>query len=324
MTFKKKYKSVFSQVCTPKTIKMEDFLMKQSVKVKSRKVLAFVAVLCLLAALSVSALAMNLFGLRSMVLPNTRTESNVGPNGPDGNENTGNTESSEPVESVIPKEPQLISLQGYSDSKEYQAVAEWIAFLDNYDKDGELLAKVGNGPTGLDKKYSLYPVYTQEMADKLDEITSKYGLKLHSTIELDLTTDELYAKAGTGKFLGEENTSMGAYVYEDGTFHIDGEVTLDEDRKIMYQMMNCKKGSFTDVILNIGNLDEYDGWNYDTASGVTAGLYISSSKSLVVADFNDSFMTINVLAGSDSGMYGPITASDLEEFADTFDFSALN
>jgi len=307
MSFKEKYKSVFSQVRSLKAIEMEDFIMKQSIRKSGRKIVALAAAVCLLAALSVSALAMNLFGLRDMILPS---------GGIIDNENTNsNTET--------PASPKIISLQGYSDSKEYQAVAEWMAFLDSYDKDGELLAKVGNGPTGLDEKYSLYLVYTQEMADKLEEIVEKYGLKLHRAIELDLSEEDLYKRAGTGKFLGENNSSFSAYIYEDGTFHIDGEVVLDENRTIAYQMMNCVKGSFTDVILNIGNPEDYNEWTYTTSSGVTVSLSISPSKSLIIADLNNSFVTINVLAGSDP-MNGAITTLDLEAFADTFDFSALN
>ena len=273
-----------------------------------KRIAVLSAAACLILACSVTAFAMNLFGLKDLVLND------------DANGNTING-SIGMDETVKPKE--MISLQGFSDSKEYKAVVEWRTFLNSYDKDGAILSKVGNGPTGLDEKYSLYLVYSQEMADKLDEIVSKYDLKLHRSLEVDLTVQDLFRKAGTSDFMGEKNTALSVYMYEDGTFHIDGNAELSNNLKIDYQFMNCKKGGFTDTILNIGDAKDYDEWTYKTASGVTVTLSISPDKALVFADLDNSFVTINVLAGTGDAS-GKITASDLETFADSFDFSALN
>ncbi|MEA4934316.1 MAG: hypothetical protein VB071_12175, partial [Lawsonibacter sp.] len=296
------YKAVFSQVHTDVKIRPEEYKKMKPKHIKKRAVI-LAAVICLIIASSATAFAANLLGLKDLVL---RTKM--------GNTDLAAVSSEE--ETVEQPPVALISLQGYSDSVEYKAVAEWIEFTDNYDADGALLAQVGNGPTGLDDRYSLYLVYTQEMADKLDEITAKYNLKLHSSIDIIETKEDLYSKARTGDFLGTATTSFSAYMYEDGTFHIDGTVSLNNIPPIDYQFVDCKKGSFTDTILNIGNADSYDEWSYETSSGVTVSLSLSKEKALVFWDTDNSFITINVLAGTNLDS-GGLTGENLEAFADS-------
>ncbi len=294
------YQAVFSQVHTDVRIKMEDVqTMKPIHRIKKRVVGLAVAV-CLIFTCSVTAFATNLWGLRDLLLDQDPPEV------------------SEEAQSM-----EMISLQGFSDSNEYKALAEWMAFTDSYDQDGTILNQIGNGPTGLDEKYSLYLVYSQEMADKLDEITAKYHLSLHRGITDVATREDLFAYLGTSDFLGETNTPYSTYMYEDGTFHFDGSASLEGGLNIDYQFMRCVKGSFTDVPLNIGTADAYNTWDYTTTSGVTVLLSLGPDKALVIADLERSFVSINVLEGTESES-GAITAENLEAFADSFDFSALN
>lgn len=166
-----------------------------------------------------------------------------------------------------------------------------------------------------------------------DDIVQDVFLKLYTRnkhFESDnharfCSQEELTRKAGNGNFLGTANYTAGAYMYEDGTFHYDGTASFD-GLIIDYQFMNCKKGAFTDVILNIGNLGDYREWSYQTDSGITVRLAMSPYKSLVIADMEESFVTINVLAGTDYGFLdeaGKITAFDLELFANSFDYTLL-
>jgi hypothetical protein len=84
-------------------------------------------------------------------------------------------------------------------------------------------------------------------------------------------------------------------------------------------MMNCMKGSFTDVfsmwvmsMLTENGLYHHKRGYFSLCMGLT--------KCLVIADLGDSFLTVNVLCGTqDEG----VTAADLEAFANTFDFSVL-
>ena len=213
--------------------------------------------------------------------------------------------------------PETIALQGYSNSAEHMAAAEWFEFTEEYDAGGEIITKIGNGPTGLDERYSLYLVYTQDMADKLDEITAKYGLMLHSEITDVVDRDIFMETVASGDFAGE-NPIYSGYMYEDSTFKFDSEATLSSGVSFDTQFLCCKKGSFTDILLTIGNSDDYTDWSYITFCGVTAELSMSPYKSLVTVESDTAFVTINVLAGSNA-----ISAAELEEFADSFDYSLL-
>jgi len=340
MNNKNFYKATFSQLHTTKDFNMEDYKKMKIKQKRINKTIAAAASVCIILVTSSSVYASNMFGLKDMLIGNRNTpsaDSNVGRNNSSDVNNIVQNNTSESIddntvsenrgtEGPLASSYEYISLQGFTDSNESKAVAEWTDFCNSYDQDGALLAQVGNGPTGLDSKYDLYFAYTQEMADKLEEIVKKYNLSLHSSL-IDITsTEELIEKAGSGNFLGTANTVYGSYMYEDGTFHYDGYADLDNGLKIDYQFTNCRKGAFTDTILNIGSIEDYEEWTYTTTGGITVNLAISPKKSLIIADLGDSFITINVLAGTERGFLdddGKITASDLESFANTFDFSLI-
>lgn len=309
------YKATFSQVHTTARIELEDVQTVNRPHRIKKGLVALAATVCLILACSATAYAMNLFGLKDLVLNKDASDVTSQAPNEENNDNSGTS-----------KSEQMISLQGYPESKEYKACKEWSTFRNSYDQDGALLKQVGNNPTPFDQKYGLYNVYTQEMANKLDEITTKYGLALYSTIEAISSKEELFSKAGTGDFLGTKNKNIDAFIYDDGSFHIDGDAVLSNGIEIPYQFMSYKKGTFSDVLLNIGNIDNYDEWAYKTASGVTVSLAIGPEKSVVILETGKSFVTINVLAGTETGFLdqtGKITSSDLEAFSDSFDFTAL-
>ncbi len=244
------YKETFSQLHTAANINVEDY---SKVKKRQKQVfrIATAACVCLLLAASSTVYAMNIFGLKDMIISNrviptpavTESIGDVSDTGSDAQGGTVTDDAavtpveSDPANPFVADNVDLISLQGFADCNESKAVREWTEFCDNYDKDGALLAQVGNGPTGLDDRYSLYRAYTQEMADQLDEIVGKYNLSLHSSIIIINSQEELTQKAGIGNFLGTANYTNGAYMYEDGTFHFDGTASLDS-LLIDYQFMN--------------------------------------------------------------------------------------
>ena len=309
MTNKEFYQETFSQVQSSAEIRWEDI---QKMKVHRRypkRLFTLAAAVCLLAAFSAVAYAAGWFGLRDMELTEKVTESQ-----PDGTE----------VTTEVPTG--LISLQGFGEMPEKLAVEEWQAFLAAYDNGG-VLQSLGNAPSGFEANYGFYQVYTQEMADKLEEILEKYSLKKHISMVDDLYTNEALCDQVGGDFLGE-NRAYSTYMYEDGTFKFDGEIDLAGYGTLDYQFMRCVRGSFTDVILNIGSAEEYTEWGYVTACGSPVTLALADHKALVIVDLLDSFVTINVLAGastpkSDVFSSGPFVAEDLERFADSFDFSLL-
>lgn len=283
-------------------------------RVSLKRALCVAASIAVLAAFSVTAYATNLFGLREAILGSQEITLNDGQRG----------------------KVDIMSLQGFSESPEYQANREWQEFLASYDKDGSILKEVGNSPTEFDEKYGAYLCYTQEMADKIDEICEKYSLKLLSGLKQPQTDEELFALAGTGEIYrrnadGYENLVYPGYVYEDKSFKFSGEARLTSTEtnwpyQINYEFKRCIKGSFNSSVLNIGNTDDYTQWNYTTKNGVELILAQSDWKELIIVDKEDSFIVVNlydVYVGDIE--YGELhkTPEDLEAFAEIFDFSAV-
>ena len=77
----------------------------------------------------------------------------------------------------LPEGVDTLSLQGYAGSPEYKAMLEWSEFQKNYDRDGEILASVGNNPTPWSEKYGSgnYLVYLQEWRIPLMRLQPSMG-----------------------------------------------------------------------------------------------------------------------------------------------------
>ena len=307
MTNKEFYQKTFSRVHSSADIRWEDMKQMKPKKRYSKRLVTLAAAVALLVAFSTVAAATDLFGLRSWLLPEKTIVQQ-----PDGQGY---------LESV---EVDAITLSGYTDTPEGRATAEWQAFLDSYD----IMAAANESdrnPGQVDAKYALYQVYDQEMADKLDEIVEKYGLKLHTEI-ID-AYEHPEAMEDVLEALGD-NQAYSTYFFEDGTLHYDGEYYLPDYGKVDYQFSRYVRGTFNEVILNVGYVSSYKEWTYRTSCGQTVTLALGPAKSLLLADLGDSFVTLNVLAGTETDpadifSSGPISAANLEALADSFDFTKL-
>lgn len=217
-------------------------------------------------------------------------------------------------------EREFISLQGYADSPEFQATGEWLEFEDGYDRDFSIVTAFDEEVkrTGVDpfeEKYGAYLIYSQEMADKVDEITAKYNLQLHKNLS-DCDTDIVREKFGN--VFSEEVFGAG-YMYDDGTFQLDGIY-----KNIEFQIRRCMRGYFDTVYLNVGNIDNYEQWTYVTKDGYTVYLGIRSDGHAVISiDLEDSFVSMNIMPW-DSDLNQVIhTREELEDLVDQIDFSLL-
>lgn len=302
------YQRTFSQVHSSTVIRWEDMEAMKPKKKISKNVVMLAAVVALLAVLSTVAVATDLFGLRSLLLGRQQVTMPIDPD-------TGKQD----VQTV-----DMIGLSGYKETAESRALAEWQDFLNGYDVTGAAQAADKN-PEGLDEKYSLYQVYNQEMADKLDEIVGKYGLTLHTNMAILLPAEW---SAAVGSFLLPGNIAYSGYIYEDGTFQFDGDCDLPDYGTADYQFRRAVRGTFGEVVLNIGDVSQYQEWTYETACGETVTLALGPDKGLILADLGDSFVTVNVLAGTETApddifSSGPFSAENLEALADSFDYTVL-
>ena len=314
MSNRKFYQETFSQVRGTAKISWEDFEMRK--RRKSLKwFVTLAASVALLAALSALAVAANFFGLRDVLLPEKHSVYVTDEDGV-----------------VVPGEREFkdfVSLSGWADTPESRALAEWQAFLEGYDQDGAIIAEIGNEPTGFEERYGHYLVYTQEMAGKLEEIVARYELKLHEWMEVVLP--ETWPQA-VGGFFRENVVPYSGYIYENGTFRFDGDAELGAGElkgygTIEYQFSRSVKGTFDDVVLNIGDLSDFEEWGYQTEDGTSVTLGLGArNRSLILADLGDSFVLVNVLTGregDDTFSSGAIGWAELEALADSFVYSAL-
>lgn len=278
--------------------------------------------LILLLGLPTVAIAANWFGLRDMLLPPAREKSHE--------PEDGSTEQaiSDKEEGDISEAgaQSVISLSGYQGSPEWQALAEWQAFLDGYDRKGNIPEAADERLDASFIRYSCYKVYSQEAAQQMEEIAAKYGLTLH-TVSYDLQEcPELLESCGN--FLGEEHGfGYTHYMYEDGTFETEGTMDLPDSGAWDFVLLRSVRGSFHDAMLVIGNVGEYEEWYYETACGVTVTLALGPKKALIVADLKDCFVTASVSGAADAGYAvadAGFTRTDLEALADGIDFAALS
>lgn len=257
-----------------------------------RKVIVLIACLVLMLSLSIVAYAANWFGLRDLLLPFFNQSSSTA------------------------GESSTIGLSGYQGSEEWQALAEWQEFVSQYDPDGIIYQNIDGRLDSSVARYSCYLVYSQEMAKEIDRITEKYGLALHTT-SYDLREYPKLVEA-LGDFLGD-NGGYYTYMYEDGTFEVEGTIQLADTGAWDFVLLRSVKGTFHDAMLDIGDIAEYRETLYEPECGVPVTLALGKGRALVLADLEDSFVTITIPYGTENGL----EQSHLEILADSIDFTAL-
>ena len=224
--------------------------------------------------------------------------------------------------SMPPRE--FISLAGYADSPEHKATDEWIRFVNSYDTDGSIVdaydkecKRTKTDPFG--DKYPGYSIYSQEMADKLEEITAKYSLKLHTGFAD--CNEKILKDKGIDVFSG--SASGAGYMYADGSFHMDSTFN-----GMHFQLIRNMRGYFDNTFLNIGDRTNYEQWTYKTKSGVTVNIAYSVKdgefqKAFISADLEKSFVSVNVLPWNDDLELNNLTKADIEKLADEINFNKL-
>ena len=213
---------------------------------------------------------------------------------------------------------EYIGLSGYQGSPEMAALEEWNDFLAQYDIDNKIIEALGNEAFIVEgrENWILYGVYSYEMGEKLDEIVGKYGLKLHTNRDI-IDQWELMHRVG-GDFMEKECLTW-AYIYEDGSFSVEGDVELSGCGMTAFQLGRAVKGTFDCAGLSVGQPENYTEWQYVTSCGEPVLLVLGPYKALIFADYESCFIAVNVLSGSENEM----SSGDLQELADKIGFGIL-
>ena len=163
-----------------------------------------------------------------------------------------------------------LSLQGYSESPEQQAMLEWQTFTDTYDPDRTLLNENNFNESGIPSQfYETYNCYTFEMMDKLQEILNKYNLQPLGAIQhFDYWEQELFYRALQMKpLISVDADRMVGYFFPEGSFKAEIRYPLpgDESRLATYVYVNGDY--FYPFCAVIRNIDQWTQWHYTAADG---------------------------------------------------------
>lgn len=262
---------------------------------------------------TVTAYTMGWFGLRERMIESA-PETSVA-------EETSSPENS-PAPTAEPK--RWVSLNGYADSLEYRANAEWLRFREEY-LASHTITNDNSWMDGLDEETvntcHYYGVYDRNMLEELNALAEQYGLRLHTQQVTPLTLEDFYHTAGTGVFLAEGDG--GGYIYEDGSFLLQG---LDETFAL--SILKSLSGTILPLSSGMDRPENYQEWEYTNIHGDTVLMAFNEHREDIdvsVADLRIFFDMDGVYIMADAGFYDeePVTKSDCEAIADRIIFHEL-
>lgn len=235
----------------------------------------------------------------------------------------------EPVE----KTRDVLTLFGHSGDNIQKATAEWFAFLETYDPDSELM---DNNPdhAEIPNQYEYtYGCYTTDMANKVDEIATKYDLKLLDTMVAIQAwqSDVFFSETGIGSFLlpgsnAQIERASGMY-YPPYNFDLEFTLTTDYlDTRISGTFEYARKDYFPSEIPGGIDLNLFTQWDYTSSDGSKLLLALSDKGSAYIISEKEEAMLIVYMDGNFSGSAYPgedeiLTKAELESLADLFDYS---
>ena len=227
----------------------------------------------------------------------------------------GRTDKTPPSMSNVPTEP--LTLESLQSSANYKASMEIKDYVQSYNATGDV-------DETLSEAYRAYGCRNTEMAQKVDEICTKYGLnKVGDGISPD-TTEEMFTALDVRSMVrdsgnGDVTTSNPSYS-ADGNFEFWGATTVSGvDYPIEYRVYRAMKQTLSTAYWEIENTSDYQWSNYVTTAGTDVLIAVGQNKSLVLTDTGDSVVVIVVMnATTGDTQTGKAT---LEAFANTFDLS---
>lgn len=227
----------------------------------------------------------------------------------------GRTDKTPPSMSNVPTEP--LTLESLQSSANYKASMEIKDYVQSYNATGDV-------DETLSEAYRAYGCRNTEMAQKVDEICTKYGLnKVGDGISPD-TTEEMFTALNVRSMVrdsgnGDVTTSNPSYS-ADGNFEFWGATTVSGvDYPIEYRVYRAMKQTLSTAYWEIENTSDYQWSNYVTTAGTDVLIAVGQNNSLVLTDTGDSVVVIVVMnATTGDTQTGKAT---LEAFANTFDLS---
>ena len=227
----------------------------------------------------------------------------------------GRTDKTPPSMSNVPTAP--LTLESLQSSANYKASMEIKDYVQSYNATGDV-------DETLSEAYRAYGCRNTEMAQKVDEICTKYGLnKVGNGISPD-TTEGMFTALNVRSMVrdsgnGDVTTSNPSYS-ADGNFEFWGATTVSGvDYAIEYRAYRAMKQTLSTAYWEIENTSDYQWSNYVTTAGTDVLIAVGQNNSLVLTDTGDSVVVIVVMNATTGDTQTGKAA--LEAFANTFDLS---
>ena len=227
----------------------------------------------------------------------------------------GRTDKTPPSMSNVPTAP--LTLESLQSSANYKASMEIKDYVQGYNATGDV-------DETLSEAYRAYGCRNTEMAQKVDEICTKYGLnKVGDGISPD-TTEEMFTALNVRSMVkasgnGDVTTSNPSYS-ADGNFEFWGATRVSGvDYAIEYRAYRAMKQTLSTAYWEIENTSDYQWSNYVTTAGTGVLIAVGQNNSLVMTDTGDSVVVIVVMNATTGDTQTGKAA--LEAFANTFDLS---
>ena len=227
----------------------------------------------------------------------------------------GRTDKTPPSMSNVPTAP--LTLESLLSSANYKASMEIKDYVQSCNATGDV-------DETLSEAYRAYGCRNTEMAQKVDEICTKYGLnKVGDGISPD-TTEEMFTALNVRSMVrdsgNEDVTTSNPSYSADGNFEFWGATTVSGvDYPIEYRVYRAMKQTLSTAYWEIENTSDYQWSNYVTTAGTDVLIAVGQNNSLVLTDTGDSVVVIVVMnATTGDTQTGKAT---LEAFANTFDLS---
>lgn len=269
-----------------------------------RTLLIAAVIVSIFAALCVGAYALNIFGIRELLLPGGYVERYQ--------------------EGAVLVDTRALSIQGIESSREFMAYKEFKSFYDDYrakDYYGDQVPQKQDEE--MEKYGQAYFCYTRTLMDKLLEIADKYGLKLRESRYDNEGLDRLSAYTGVENILeleGYEGERASFIAYNDGSFCLQNHISLGSDRgSIDTALWRSVKGYFAQGNLEFDPDRQLQERVYTTAQGLD--ILIVDDGEGYAAMFYDgpaAFVAMGLYSFDEQ-----LTEEKLEEIAEGINFLGL-
>lgn len=210
---------------------------------------------------------------------------------------------------------QVFTLSGLKGSPAYQGALAWFDFAQSYDTDGAIQEAAWSDPPKFPEQYDAYNIYSQEMADKLDEIAEEYGLSLLGAKVKGQSPKSLFRYFGVDDLLSQGSAAQmqgfNGWGYECGGLYMELFLNLPPETGWPYQTLcvyrlNPKDALCTDSFTQIDS-ENWREWNYTTAAGDKVLILSGESSQIawILCDRDDAMVSLRVdsvhSVGSDEG-----------------------